>query len=379
MIDVAPIEQVVQPRPEKPTLKETFTKLPQKILNVVRQLKNQGAPQVNNATLKQIAQGDIKEPMVIEEPTVLTEELKEKSNNETGLGRQFQDHISQLPVSELPPFINEAGGAAGLLSTNEDLPDDVIPQVRSSENAPNGYIFGAGVGDILSMPLLYPEVQSPRAILCVDIVPEVVLTGRIFTQLLSEASDFRSLNLQMRNDQALRLAYEQVVSSEVNEEVRNRLKTVSPEQAIKGLRSVIEREYLPTQGYKQSVPFDHTQRMSVLAVIRDKFALLHNLAKDGNIGVGYADMTNKAVLDLVKAMPNFSSSRNLIYMSNVIDHLTKGGTDLTHLDDMLSLTALEEGKSRGNWFIDTTQNSQNYKLRASNTVPIYNSSDVSLR
>jgi len=183
----------------------------------------------------------------------------------------------------------------------------------------------------------------------------------------------------MRNDQALKLAYEQVVSSEVNEEVRNRLKTVSPEQAIKGLLSVIEREYLPTQGYKQSVPFDHTQRMSVLAVIRDKFDLLHNLAKDGNIGVGYADMTNRAVLDLVKTMPNFSSSRNLIYMSNVIDHLTSRGTDLTHLDDMLSLTTLEEGKSRGNWFIDTTLNSQDYKLRANNTVPVYNSSDVSLR
>ena len=379
MIDVAPIEQVVQPIPEKPTLKEAFTKLPQKILNVVQQLKKHGAPQVNNATLKQIAQGDIKELTVIEKPTVPTGELKEKSNRETGLGRQFQDHVSQLPVSELPPFINEAGGAAGLLSTNEDLPDDVIPQVRQSENAPNGYIFGAGVGDILSMPLLYPEGRSPRAILCVDIVPEVVLTGRIFTQLLSEASDFRTLNLQMRNDQALKLAYEQVVSSEVNEEVRNRLKTVSPEQAIKGLLSVIEREYLPTQGYKQSVPFDHTQRMSVLAVIRDKFDLLHNLAKDGNIGVGYADMTNRAVLDLVKTMPNFSSSRNLIYMSNVIDHLTSRGTDLTHLDDMLSLTTLEEGKSRGNWFIDTTLNSQDYKLRANNTVPVYNSSDVSLR
>ena len=379
MIDIAPIEQVIQPRPEKPTLKEAFTKLPQKILSVVQQLKNHGTPQVNNATLKQVAQGDIKESTVIEEPTVPIGELKEKSNRETGLGKLFQDNVSQLSISELPPFINEAGGAAGLLSTNEDLPDSIIPQVRQPENAPNGYIFGAGVGDILSMPLLYPEGQSPKAILCVDIVPEVVLTGRIFTQLLSEASDFRTLNLQVRNDQALRLAYEQTVSSEVNEEVRNRLKTVSPEQVIKGLRSVIEREYLPTQGYKQSVPFNHTQRMSVLAVIRDKFALLHNLAKDGNIGVGYADMTNKAVLDLVKAMPNFSSSRNLIYMSNVIDHLTRRGTDLTHLDDMLSLTALEEGKSRGNWFIDTTQNSQNYKLRASNTVPIYNSSDVSLR
>ena len=102
MIDVAPIEQVVQPIPEKPTLKEAFTKLPQKILNVVQQLKKHGAPQVNNATLKQIAQGDIKELTVIEEPTVPIRELKEKSNRETGLGRQFQDHVSQLSVISNP-------------------------------------------------------------------------------------------------------------------------------------------------------------------------------------------------------------------------------------------------------------------------------------
>ncbi len=368
-----------QPKPEKPSLRESFTKLPQRLLKAIRNLKRPRSTQPTVTSLEQIAQDELKEPAVIAQPIIPFEEVKEKVTRETGLGRLFQDRLSKLPQNELPPFISEAGGAAGLLSTNEDLSDTVLSQVQQSENAPNGYIFGAGVGDILSMPLLYPEGQIPRAILCVDIVPEVVLTGRIFTQLLSEVNNFRSLNSQMRNDQVLKQAYDQVLSSETNDEVRTRLRTVSPEQVIKGLRSVIDREYLPAHGNKQSVPFDHTQRMSVLAVIRDNFDLLHSLAQDGNIGVGYADMTSNTVLTTVNSMPNFSESRNLIYMSNVIDHLTRRGTDLTHTDDMMSLTALGEGKERGNWFVDTTQNSQNYKLRASNTVPVYEASDLKYR
>jgi len=96
MIDVAPIEQVVQPIPEKPTLKEAFTKLPQKILNVVQQLKKHGAPQVNNATLEQIAQGDIKELTVIEEPTVPIREMNYPAAELRGITKCHQTLLTDL-------------------------------------------------------------------------------------------------------------------------------------------------------------------------------------------------------------------------------------------------------------------------------------------
>lgn len=297
---------------------------------------------------------------------------KEAASREKNLGRLFQTRIASLPVENLPPIFEESMGVSGLLATNEDLNDSLIEQTRLAGNPPDGYIFGAGFGNILTTTLLYPKNQLPRAILAVDVLPEVVLTGRIFTSLLAETKDFSTLQSGLKDKSVLRQQYNRVLEGEQNITVKERFKKTSFEKVKDEIKSVLSREYLPGEGIKQSA-FAGKERVSVIAVIRDNFDALQQLAKEGNIGVAYADMINPQVLDVVKTMPDFNHLRNIIYMSNVIDHLTQRGTDLAHINDMDTLKNLGEGKS---WFIDTTQKSQDYQLRAGHFVPKYRQSDL---
>ena len=294
-------------------------------------------------------------------------EQKETVTRPQNLGTLFQNRIASLPSENLPPIFEESMGASGLLATNEDLTDDVVQQAAQSENSPNGYIFGAGFGNILSMTMLYPKGQLPRAILTVDVLPEVVLTGRIFANMLREAGDFTDLNSGLRSKAVLKKVYDRVLVQEQNEDARGRLQRISFEQVRDEIAKVLSREYLPKEGIKQSA-FGGKERVSVIAAVRDNFEVLQQLAKEGNIGVAYADITNPQALEVVKDMPDFGDLRNIVYMSNVIDHLTHRGTDLTYINDMDVLSSLGEGK---NWFVDTTQKSQDYKLRAGHTVPKY--------
>lgn len=296
---------------------------------------------------------------------------KEASLQNKGLGALFQTRLSALDAQDLPPVLNESAGANGLLATNEDLPETVINQVRTSESAPNGYVFGAGFGNILSMPFLFPEGQNPRAILCVDVVPQVVLTGRIITHLLANSDTYFQFRSQLRNEEIMRSAYQGVIDSEQNSLVRERLRSTSFEQCTHDLQDIIAREFPPQTGIRQKEQLSQSTRLNILAVLRDNFDTLHTLAAQGNIAVGYANMINERTLETVRAMPGFDNARNIVYMSNVIDHLTQRGADMSHISDMNTLRMLGEGTERSNWFVDTTQKSQDYQLRAGQTVPQY--------
>ena len=230
------------------------------------------------------------------------------------------------------------------------------------------------------MPLLYPDGQIPKAILCVDVVPEVVVAGRVFVRLLSQSEDFSSMRASFANETILAQTYQKVVNAESNDEVKKRLQTVSVGDLKKWFTFVLDSQPLWEDGFRQTSPLGDRQRVNDLAVLRDNFKMYHTLAHEGNIGVGYADMTNSAVLNTVKDLPDFTSSRNVIYMSNVIDHLTRRGTDLSHMSDMSILgEILTEGEERGNYFVDTTQMSLDYNLRASTSQPIYQPDDFRYR
>ena len=302
------------------------------------------------------------------EPTAQTQ--KEKPSRNQNLGLIFQQQTAQTEA--LPPILDEPGGASGLLATNEDLLDSAIEQVRHT--SPDGYIFGAGFGNILGMSLLFPKDRLPRAILAMDILPEVVTTSRVFTRMLEQSRDFVTLKRSLRDADSLRKAYDSVISGEENVLVKQRLQSITFESMMGELTNIIQREYLPQTGFRQNVPMSDSKRLSVLAIVRDNFDVLHELAIEGNIGVAYADMTNPAILQVVLNMPEFSKSSNIIYVSNVIDHLTSRGTDLSHINDMNILNVLENNGK--NWFVDTTQNSLDYQLRASHNVPQYQREDL---
>lgn len=297
---------------------------------------------------------------------------KEVVTRESNLGKIFETEIGRLPNENLPPIFKEIRGAAGQLCTNEDLDEDLIKSVGASSDHPDGYVYGAGFGNIVSMTMFYPENLIPKAILAVDVLPDVVITGRIVTNLLSEAQDYSDFKTELEDAHALEKQFQKVVESETNPKIRERFEEVSPERISLEIGKVLMREDLPSKGIKQDA-YGGGERISVLAVIRDKFPILKELATEGNIGVAYADLINPQTLATVKKMPGFMESNNIVYMSNVIDHLTSRGTDPTHLNDMNVLKDLGEGN---NLFVHTTQNKHNYSLVADHSVPIYSQDNL---
>lgn len=275
------------------------------------------------------------------------------------LGITFENQVAETGI--LPPVLPESLGAAGILETNEDLPDSVTEQVKISD--PDGYIFGPGFGNILTMTLLYQKNQTPKAILALDILPEVVVTGRVLGYLLADSDDFLTFKEKLANRESLKSAYETILDVAKYDDIKERLKSVTFETMLQNLKEVMDRE--------------GRARINVFANIRENFDVLHQLALEGNIGVAYADITNPEVLKTVQNMPEFSQSQNIIYMSNVIDHLTTRGTDLSHINDMNVLKTFEQNGH--NWFIDTTQQSLDYQLRAGRYVPQYTPEDVEIK
>lgn len=297
---------------------------------------------------------------------------KEAVTQEQKIGELFEKKLRE--TNTMPPILDELGGASGLLATNEDLPDTVIDQVRMT--APDGYIVGAGFGNILAMTLFFNEHQPPKSILAMDVMPEVVVTGRVIVKLIGQSEDFLTFWKSLTETGTLKMLYDGVIADEENDRIQQRLKDFNFESMTEELKQIVGREYLPQSGYRISVPFSNNQRLSVIAIIKDRFDILHSLAKTGNIGVGYADMTDPSILEIIKSMPDFSEAKNVIYMSNVIDHLTRRGSDLSRIHDMDTLSLVDNGNST---FVDTTQQSLDYELRANREVPQYTESDLIYR
>jgi hypothetical protein len=302
--------------------------------------------------------------------------VKETLEVEQELGLIFQDRIAALPEAELPERIHDLVGSPGLLMTNENLAEDLVERIQRDERSPDGYVFGAGFGNILSMLLMYPADRDPKALLCADVLPEVVLTGRMFVNLLATKPvvGFDAFwHDRARNEDLLRSCYDKAVLMERNQIVQDRFKELRFDDVHRYLEQAVSFDLLPFRGLKlqKGDPFE---RIAVIAVIRDRFEQLTKMAEEGRIGIAFADITNPKVIEVAKNMPGFLDLKNIVYLSNIVDHITMRGTRLENLGKTESLRALEEG--RQNWFVDTTQRSCDYQLRAGHRLPKYSNIDV---
>lgn len=297
--------------------------------------------------------------------------IKEKIGRQKNLGKLFENKIASLSKDDLPPVIEELVGAPGFITTNEDLTLDTIDQVI--ENPPDGYIFGGGFGNILSMTFMFRRDADPKALLCVDVLPEVVVGGRIFTSILANAENSKSLFVKLKNKEEFKKHFAKVVAEEESPLVQERLNNVDIEKLHEQMsKFLMLQEYEPVEGIRQEA-FGGGKKVNLIAAIKAKFDVLQKLAQEGNIGTALADITNPNVLEAVKELPDFESSSNLIYMSNIIDHLIDRGGNLSRINDLDVLRSLGEEK---NWFVHTTQNQHNYDLQASRFVPQYSAEQI---
>lgn len=213
-------------------------------------------------------------------------------------------------------------GVAAMEGTNESGSPSLFEKVRNQEFAPNGYLIGIGASNVFSMLEAFPKGQAPKAIILFDVDPAVVEFGQRLIQTLKD------------NPNKLPFTVEDYKDSQIFNEAWG----ANPKLAIK--------RYAP---------------------------LLHQLTTEGNIIIARADFTNPQLIQGIAQLPEFKDLNNIIYLSNIVDHLNR--SNYSKVPDFSFLEQLGPTSSQRNYYIDTLQKGLDYNLRVGTRVPHFSRED----
>lgn len=278
----------------------------------------------------------------------------------TGIGSEVQQRIEEAGL--VIPDIENAGQPA-IITTNETHEDGFFEGVQKKH--PDGYLIGIGAGNSMTMPQLYEDGVIPKAIILADIDPRVIAVGRLLIQHLK--SDRSALELEknfygMSFDQ-FRHELVELIVDEPNQDLKRRLVAIEAEKWEGSWK------YLATRvdpRWKQERRNNVGQNIDVVGATFDKFDVLKQLATEDNIVMAYADFTDPKFINIMRSLPEFNESTNVIYSSNITDHITGRGHQM-------------ENPNHPAIFIDTLGQGLNYYLRASNSLPQFRQEDFYYR
>ncbi len=295
----------------------------------------------------------------------------------------------------------EERGVPAILATNEGASQGFPDGVRQLYR-PYGYIYGSGCGNIITMVEAFPS--SPKGLIMVDIDPAVVYFGKMLVNSLKRNSTrerFARGFLYPNRGHFLTLE-EEVLDLETDptlkahfKDHRGRLEhwfsfatlheSVLPEPDF-------DKEYRVKAFVEDSLTKDpYGRRIDTTTILARNYDTLHQLASNGNIAVIHADMFDPELLRHVAELPTFGQSNNVVYVSNVPDHIVRAvylgeSQWYNRPDEFLEMINNQMGRLRvldpqsphRNVFIDTTQKSLNYQLRAQPTSPQYTRTDLDI-
>lgn len=336
-------------------------------IKIIRKLRNE---KVEPDPKAEPEKEEVKQETELEEvqiPQAIPEETVTIPEDQIGVGINWQNTLSEMAETTPPPVLEERGVLA-ILGTNETYE---MARLQTEIGELDGYICGVGFGNILSLVDLYSQDVLPKAILAVDVIPSVVLAGRISIELLKSSKDFNSFYESLISPATLEQLKKHVVEQETSSIIRERLTTVDTNSFIED----IEREYeyiYEKNNYEGS-------RTSVLTTLRTRFNDFKKLAQNGNIGISLADATSPDLIDSFSKLPDFSEKKSIIYLTNIIDHITDRGYYFGENNEYFSILKPYEKLANGkNFFLDT-MTKMDYKLRASNKPPIYTPEDFGFK
>jgi hypothetical protein len=240
-------------------------------------------------------------------------------------------------------------GEPALLVTNETTPADFFTDIRSAF-APDGYVYGPGCGNILAMVEAFPG--TPRGLVLVDVDPAVVWAGKILVAGLSRHADAESFvgELFCGGPEALERIQEEVLAAEGSALLVRQMR--SQQERLRKSFAVLTAgfscrpadagrllaewaSYYPPQG--TIVP--------VRTFVARNYAKLRDLARRGDIAVLPGSIFDPRLIAAVAALPGFAGGRNLLYLSNVADHVLRRAL-LAHARSKLRLHAGGDGAGR---------------------------------
>lgn len=250
---------------------------------------------------------------------------EEVSKNLTGIGQKFLATLERKGIiTESDEFEKEGVAAQG--GTNETGNPSLFEKVRNQQEAPNGYLIGIGAANVFSMLEAFPEGTKPKAIILFDIDPEVV-------------------------------AYGQRLIEEMKNQPDHPITTLNPDEKV----------------------FYENKQADTKIALKKYYPLLQQLAKEGNLVIAKADLTDPKVLLQLYGLPGWKESNNLFYLSNIADHIWRRNSSKLKkpflFPNFILFGGLAPTAPHRNYFIDTTTRSLDYCLRIGTQPPKFESSD----
>lgn len=218
-------------------------------------------------------------------------------------------------------------GAPALLVTNESTPASFHDHIRD-DMAPDGWIFGPGCGNVLSFVEAF--ASTPRGLVLVDVDPAVVLAGRMLVAALRRYPDAVSFTTGFfcSGREPLATLEAEVLESEASALLRAALDG-QRERLWRTLGMLTESfslqpadaDRLLAQWASYYPPAGHL--VPVRAFVVRNYDRLRELALRGDIVVLCSSIFHPALLAAVAELPGWRGGRNLIYLSNVADHVLR--------------------------------------------------------
>lgn len=302
------------------------------------------------------------------EESILDEQQPSREINQ---GIDFQRKNGDYYTDGIPDYYEE--GVLALLGSNEKFN---YSEIKSEVGDPDGYICGIGFGNILTMVTLFEKDTLPKGIMAVDISPEVILTGRIAVRLMKESTNYEEFLENLSSKQRLEELRLEVFNDEDSDLIKTKLMGADTEKIFYGLKMALEE----SSNIRKNEDYLSYKPIPILSVIRDNYQKFKQLAEEGNIGISLADITDEKLVTDFGRLKGFDVSRNIIYFSTAMDHITKRGADLGP-DNIKRLLfydrykVLDNGKNR---YIHST-NKKGYVLEALKSPPIYTQDDYMTR
>lgn len=244
-----------------------------------------------------------------------------------GVGSRLERAIEGLQSNNqaLPPNLSpEDFGTPGLFITNEWSPASFIDEVRKNR-IPDGYLVGPTIGNIFSLLDLYSEDTRPKGLVITDINPEIILVGKMFVLALQQYETYdqtrQAIFNSNRTDKIIEL-FNQVISNEQNPLLKTKFENITPERRdlIIGeiFRAYDFNKYKPKDGIFYD---DSKTTINVINAIKKHYTTLRELAINGNIGIVYGDISDPSILESIRDLPDYDTSTNVVYLSNIADVL----------------------------------------------------------
>lgn len=250
-------------------------------------------------------------------------ELEQDSSPYINVAADFVRNLAEKGLA-IESVHHENMGVVAIRGTNESGDASLFEKVRLQEHAPNGYLIGIGAANVFSMLEAFPLGVEPKAILLFDIDPRAITEGQAIIEHFRQSDSYPEHIFG--ND-----AYSYSTQ-------------VFPESATCQLREAVKK-YAP---------------------------LLHKLAVEGRIGITRADFTDHRLIPEFKNLPDIATSNNVIYLSNISDHIWRAQG---LAPDFSFLNTLTPNPPNRNIYIDTLTKGLAYNLRLSSTPPHFELND----